>query len=473
MAGPVLFQGNFVKFLKNAVKFFSGTAITVGSADPTSSAQSGAVGDVYISTHATARGIYTKTDAGSSTNWSRGGAVTKADVGLGNCDNTSDANKPVSTAQAAADAVVQAYSIQRANHTGTQAVGTITGLAAVATSGAKADVGLGNVDNTADTAKPVSTAQQTALNLKANLASPTFIGTVGGINSTMVGLGNVDNTSDATKNAAAVTLTNKTLTSPVVNTPTGIVKGDVGLGNVDNTSNATERAASATLTNKTLDNTNTVTLKGANLTIQEASDTTKQANIIVPAGQTTGTTRTITLPATSVTLCGLTSTQTLTNKDLTASTNTFPTGHVIQVVNTLFTTSTTGTTALPIDNTIPQNTEGDEYMTLAITPKTTTNKLKIEIIVCASHSSGSTIGVALFQDTTAGALAATAFTSSTANQVNSIPLVYFMAAGTTSSTTFKVRVGSNTGSTTQINKGGTSLFNGTCTSSITITEIVA
>jgi hypothetical protein len=38
--------------------------------------------------------------------------------------------------------------------------------------------GLGNVDNTSDANKPVSTAQQTALNLKANLASPTFTGTV-------------------------------------------------------------------------------------------------------------------------------------------------------------------------------------------------------------------------------------------------------------------------------------------------------
>jgi hypothetical protein len=41
----------------------------------------------------------------------------------------------------------------------------------------KADVGLGNVDNTSDANKPVSTAQQTALDLKANLASPTFTGT--------------------------------------------------------------------------------------------------------------------------------------------------------------------------------------------------------------------------------------------------------------------------------------------------------
>jgi hypothetical protein len=39
-------------------------------------------------------------------------------------------------------------------------------------------VGLGNVDNTSDANKPVSTAQQTALDLKANLASPTFTGTV-------------------------------------------------------------------------------------------------------------------------------------------------------------------------------------------------------------------------------------------------------------------------------------------------------
>jgi hypothetical protein len=48
------------------------------------------------------------------------------------------------------------------------------------------------------------------------------------------------------------TLTNKTLTSPVINTPTGIVKGDVGLGLVDNTSDATKNAAAVTLTNKTM-----------------------------------------------------------------------------------------------------------------------------------------------------------------------------------------------------------------------------
>jgi trimeric autotransporter adhesin len=60
-------------------------------------------------------------------------------------------------------------------------------------------VGLGNVNNTSDVNKPVSTAQQSALDLKANLASPTFSGTVTGITKDMVGLGNVNNTSDVNK----------------------------------------------------------------------------------------------------------------------------------------------------------------------------------------------------------------------------------------------------------------------------------
>ncbi|NQX00790.1 hypothetical protein HQ447_09020, partial [bacterium] len=52
--------------------------------------------------------------------------------------------------------------------------GTVSGITA-------SMVGLGNVSNTSDADKPVSAAQQTALNLKANTASPTFTGTVSGI----------------------------------------------------------------------------------------------------------------------------------------------------------------------------------------------------------------------------------------------------------------------------------------------------
>ena len=47
---------------------------------------------------------------------------------------------------------------------------------------------------------------------------------------------------------AAETLTNKTLTSPVINTPTGITKSDVGLANVDNTTDAGKPISTATQT---------------------------------------------------------------------------------------------------------------------------------------------------------------------------------------------------------------------------------
>lgn len=107
---------------------------------------------------------------------------------------------------------------------------------------AKADVGLSNVDNTSDASKPISTLTQTALDAKvAGPASVTdgvpalFDGTTGKLIKQVtfaafktllalvkgdVGLGNVDNTSDATKNTAVATLTNKDLTSGTNTFPT-------------------------------------------------------------------------------------------------------------------------------------------------------------------------------------------------------------------------------------------------------------
>ena len=66
---------------------------------------------------------------------------------------------------------------------------TFTGTVAGVT---KTHVGLANVDNTADSAKPVSTATQTALDLKANLAAPTFTGTV--VLPSTTSIGNVSST---------------------------------------------------------------------------------------------------------------------------------------------------------------------------------------------------------------------------------------------------------------------------------------
>lgn len=62
----------------------------------------------------------------------------------------------------------------------------------------KSNLQLNLVNNTSDANKPVSSATQTALNLKSNLASPTFTGTVAGVTASMVGLGSVTNESKAT-----------------------------------------------------------------------------------------------------------------------------------------------------------------------------------------------------------------------------------------------------------------------------------
>lgn len=89
-------------------------------------------------------------------------SVTKIQVGLSNVDNTSDANKPVSNAQATA--------IADAKSAGTTAQTSIANHIADKAnphSVTKAQVGLGNVDNTSDLNKPVSTATQSAINTKA------------------------------------------------------------------------------------------------------------------------------------------------------------------------------------------------------------------------------------------------------------------------------------------------------------------
>jgi hypothetical protein len=134
--------------------------------------------------------------AGTTAQYRRGDkswqTLDKAAVGLTNVDNTADASKPVSAAQQTALNAKE----------NTIAAGTAAqyyrGDKTWATND-KASVGLGSVDNTSDAAKPVSTAQQTALNLKANLASPAFTGTPTGITKAHVGLGSVDNTADTAK----------------------------------------------------------------------------------------------------------------------------------------------------------------------------------------------------------------------------------------------------------------------------------
>jgi len=148
-------------------------------------------------------------------------------------------------------------------------------------------------------------------------------------------------------------------------------------------------------------------------------------------------------------------------------------GAVVQESNTQVTAVNTGTTTIPHDNTIPQNTEGDEYMTLAHTPKNVANILTIKVGIQLEHVGANSFAIAaLFQDSTANALKAVAQGNTVnAGQENFLTFEHRMVAGTISPTTFKVRAGKNIAGTMTFNgSSGTILFGGVAGSFITITE---
>ena len=149
-------------------------------------------------------------------------------------------------------------------------------------------------------------------------------------------------------------------------------------------------------------------------------------------------------------------------------------GSIVQQVDSLFNAVKSGSTTIPADDTIPQNTEGNEFMTLSITPTNSSNKLIIESgVYLANNTANALVCAALFQDSTANALAVAAYSVYTANAQNHIKLYHSMTAGTTSATTFKVRAGGNAGTTT-FNGGNAARFFGATTHSwMRITEVSA
>jgi hypothetical protein len=140
-----------------------------------------------LSTETTARIAGDSTNAADLTahvnNTSNPHATTKAQVGLGNADNTSDADKPISTAtQTALNAKEPTITAGTTSqyYRGDKTFQTLD----------KSAVGLSNVDNTSDVNKPVSTAQATAIGLKQDtLVSGTNIKTING--NSILGSGNL------------------------------------------------------------------------------------------------------------------------------------------------------------------------------------------------------------------------------------------------------------------------------------------
>lgn len=115
--------------------------------------------------------------------------ITKAQVGLGNVDNTSDLNKPISTAT---ENRVKGVEASLTSH-----ISNISNPHSIT----KDQIGLDKVDNTSDLEKPVSTATETRVKVvesslsshSSNKSNPHKV------TKEQLELGNVDNTSDLSK----------------------------------------------------------------------------------------------------------------------------------------------------------------------------------------------------------------------------------------------------------------------------------
>ena len=218
----------------------------------------------------------------------RTGAIvlSSSDVGLGNVDNTSDLDKPISTAvQEALDEKVDAVEgkglssndytdaekTKLANIEAGAQVNVVTSVAGKTgdVTLAKGDVGLGNVDNTSDVDKPISTAMQAALDEKVDavegkgLSANDFTDAYkDDVDANITARHAHANKSILDDIEAAYTTAEQTKLAGIeagaeVNTvdsvagKTGdvtLVKGDVGLGNVDNTADLDKPVSTATQT---------------------------------------------------------------------------------------------------------------------------------------------------------------------------------------------------------------------------------
>lgn len=152
-------------------------------------------------------------------------------------------------------------------------------------------------------------------------------------------------------------------------------------------------------------------------------------------------------------------------------------GKLLQEVTSESGSLVTNATTIPADNTIPQITEGSEYMTLAITPQKPTSTLIVE----AHLNFGMTVAnhwaiAALFNTDLAvnNALTANAMWNSMGIAQYTMLHLHktFPAHGLSVATTFRVRAGTDDGSALNFNgQGGVGLFNGTNHSTLSIREV--
>lgn len=151
-------------------------------------------------------------------------------------------------------------------------------------------------------------------------------------------------------------------------------------------------------------------------------------------------------------------------------------GKVAQVVYTESVAVDLTSLVIPADNTIPQNTEGKEYFTRAITPTNASSTLRIEVFIPVVSANNAIIwSGALFVDSTANALSAKPIHVSATSIMGEFYLAYEVAAGSTTARTYKFRYGTHVNTTlAYINSTPTypAIMGGVCRAYMRVTEFL-
>lgn len=144
-------------------------------------------------------------------------------------------------------------------------------------------------------------------------------------------------------------------------------------------------------------------------------------------------------------------------------------GDRVQLQRSATGTSSSGNTTLPFDNTIPQVTEGIQFMSETITPQSGADLIEVRHQgLYNSTGSNGEISVALFLNGATNAVAAMVNAHVSANSGGSASLTYAQQAATTSAMTFTIRAGTS-GGNIQFNAS----FGGAAASFLEVEEIMA
>jgi predicted heme/steroid binding protein len=297
------------------------------------------------------------------------------------------------------------------------AVDSVAGKTGVVTL-VKGDVGLGNVDNTADTAKPVSTAQQTAITNAQNAAI------AASAPSSHVGSGGTSHANASNSVAGFMSAADKAKLDAILGTNTGdqtTVSGNAG--------SATVLQTARLINGVSFNGSSDITINAVDAILRVPESDVGIANGVAPLD----------------------------------ANGKLPFANIAFTKDIAFIPALTGTTLIPFDNTTPLVTEGTQLTSITLGPSSATSQLYINGAFSVDcNTAVRTMIVACFRDSVC--IGAQAINFLTIAKPQMFPFAFYDVnyGSTLNGTTgvYSIRFGVATAATWYVNRMATVMLNG-------------